>query len=835
MISLEVDGVKIQACKGDTILEAAQKASIYIPSLCYHPDLPPFSTTKPDETVFRGKCFPVMGSVDIAPRSCDLCLVEVEGQPDLVRACETYVNEGMKVATLTERVQEARREKLALILAKHPHTCLTCAQREGCSREPCSLNVPLEERCCDKFGNCQLEKVAEYIGIREDTPRYTPAKLPIVRENPLFVFDYNLCIGCTRCVRACQDLRGAHALGLTCKNEEVLVGTRAPMLKDSGCRFCGACVEICPTGALHDKDPKAADGEKSVIPCVAACPAGVDIPSYVRFIAEGKFDMAAAVIREKVPFPRVLGYVCHHPCESSCRRSELNESISICALKRSAVENGTDQWKAKIEKASLTKKKVAIIGSGPAGLTVAYYLAMKGHSVTVLEALPELGGMLRMGILRCRLPREVLQKDINEILELGVEAKMNFKIGPPSAFDALKRNYDVVFIGVGTQKSRELSIEGLELKGVWFGLDILREANFGRKVEVGSRVLVVGGGNVAIDVARASVRLGAKTSILYRRSRGEMPAEPDEVRHAEEEGVDFQFLLAPSEILGRDGHVAGIKCIRMRLGEPDESGRRRPIPVEDEEIVIETDNVIVAIGETPDLSFLPENVEVTKEGTLKVDSSTMETAIPRVFAGGDVTSGPSSVIHAIDMGRKAAASIDKLLGGDGNIDESLVDKERSSAWLGREENFADKTRVTMPYLTIEERCTNFSLIELGYSQKEAIEEAKRCLQCDLRLQIKAPPLPPEKWLKLDASTVDNVPETDGVYQLLNENNEAIYIKGTLNLRKDLQEQLTTNPEAKRFLYEEAKMFTARESELLQQFLKKHGRLPRQNVDIDDLY
>ena len=835
MIGLEVDGVKIQAYKGDTILEAAQEADIYIPSLCYHPDLPPFSTTKPDETVFRGKCFPVIGSVDIAPRGCDLCLVEVEGQPDLVRACETYVIDGMKIATYTERVREARRKKLSNILAKHPHTCLTCAQREGCSREPCSLNVPVEERCCDKFGNCELEKVAEYIGIREDTPRYIPAKLPIVKEDPLFVFDYNLCISCTRCVRACQDLRGAHALGLTCKNEEVLVGTRAPMLKDSGCRFCGACVEVCPTGALLDKDPKTADGEKSVIPCVAACPAGVDIPSYVRLIAEGKFDMAAAVIREKVPFPRVLGYVCHHPCESSCHRSELNESISICALKRSAAENSTDQWKAKIEKASLTKKKVAIIGSGPAGLTVAYYLAMKGHSVTVFEALPELGGMLRIGILRYRLPDEVLQEDITEILELGVEAKTSIKIGTPSAFAKLRKNHDAVFIGVGAQKSRGLTIKGLELEGVWFGLDLLKEVNFSQKVEVGDRVLVVGGGNVAIDVGRTCIRLGAKVSILYRRSRGEMPAEPEEVKRAEEEGVNFLFLLAPREIIGRDGHVAGVKCIRMRLGEPDESGRRRPIPVEDEEIVMETNTVIVSIGETSDLSFLPENVEVTKEDPLKVDSSTLETIIPRVFAGGDVSSGPSSVIHAIDMGRKAAASIDKLLGGDGNIEQYLVDKERPNAWLGQGENFADKTRVTMPYLTIEERCTNFSLIELGYSNKEAIEEAKRCLQCDLRLQIKASPLPPENWLKLDASTVANVPETDGVYQLLNENNEAIYIKGTMNLRKELQEQLTTNREAKHFLYEEAKMFTTRESELLQQFLKKHGKLPRQNVDIDDLY
>ena len=299
--------------------------------------------------------------------------------------------------------------------------------------------------------------------------------------------------------------------------------------------------------------------------------------------------------------------------------------------------------------------------------------------------------------------------------------------------------------------------------------------------------------------------------------------------------MKFLFLLAPQEILGKDGHVTGVRCIRMKLGPPDESGRRQPIRIEGSEIVVESDTVIVAIGETPDISFMPRNVKIAKEGTLDVNSSTLETTVSGVFAGGDAVHGPVSVIQAVEMGRKAAVSIDKYLGGDGNIDESLVEKESLSAWLGREENFADKTRVSMPCLSLKERHGNFALVELGYSKQEAIEEAKRCLQCDLRLKIKAPPMPPEKWLNFDASTVTNVPETEGVYQLLNEKNEVICIKGTMNLRKELQEQLTTNHEAKRFLYEDAKMFTARESELLQQFLKKHGKLPRQNVDINDLY
>ncbi len=505
-INLKVNDVEVHACKGDTILIAAQKADIYIPSLCYHPDLPPFSETEADEKVFRGKGFPVSGSGDFTSKGCDLCLVEVEGQPDLVRACDTDIFDGMKVLTDTERVQGARQKKLSSILAKHPHTCLTCSQREGCSREPCSLNVPVEERCCDKFGNCELEKVAEYIGIREDTPRYVPVKLPIVNEEPLFTFNYNLCINCTRCVRACQDLRGVHALGLTYNNGEVLVGTKAPTLKDSGCRFCGACIEICPTGALKDKDLKVVEGEKSVVPCVAACPSGIDIPTYIRFVAEGKFDEAAAVIREKVPFPRVLGYVCHHPCESFCRRGDLNEPVSVCALKRSAIENSTDCWKVGIEKASPTNKKVAVIGAGPAGLTAAYYLTRKGHAVTVFEELSDLGGILRMGILRYRLPMQALQKDIAEILEFGVNVKTNAKIEPPSEFDEIREKHDAVFIGAGTQKSRDLSIKGLKLDGVWFGLDLLKEINLGQKVEVGDRVLIVGGGNVAIDVSRACIR-----------------------------------------------------------------------------------------------------------------------------------------------------------------------------------------------------------------------------------------------------------------------------------------------------------------------------------------
>lgn len=830
LINIYIDGVKIPAVDSDTILEVAQKAKIYIPSICYHPDLPPFNQTKVDKRVFRGEDSPIEGCTDIPLKGCELCLVEVEGHHNLAKACTTLVAEGMKVSTKSKLLQETRQEKLKSILVKHPHACLVCAQREGCSREPCSLNVPLEERCCEKLGNCELERVAEYIGIKKDTQRYVPTKFAKLRDEPIFLFNYNLCIECTRCVRACQDLRGVKALRLTCKDGEVFVGTKNSSLTLSGCRFCGACVEVCPTGAITDKDK---EGEKGVVPCISACPVNMNIPSYIRLISEEKLDKAVAVIRQKSPFPRVLGYVCHHLCESSCRRRELNESIAICHLKRYVTNQTTDLKITTSEKALSTGKKVAIVGSGPAGLTVAYYLAKKGHSVTVFEALPKLGGMLRVGILRYRLPEEELQRDIDEILEDHVEAKTNTEVGTHVAFNTLTENYDAVFIGVGAQESQQLNIKGIKFDGVSSGLDLLKEVNLGKKTSIGRRVLVIGGGNVAIDVARTTVRLGAITTVLYRRSEDELPAEPEEVDEARREGVQFRFLLAPKEILGENRQVSGVKCFQMKLGEPDESGRRRPIPIEGSETVIEADAIVMAIGEKPDLSFLPKAACISNHDILEVNTATMETSIAGVFAGGDVVSGPSSVIQAIAMGRKAAESIDKSLGGNGIIDD-IVEKDVTREKLGQEASFVDKKQVSMPCLPIRERQGSFALVKLGYNRSEAMEESRRCLQCDLRFQIKTSPQPPEEWLNLDLPVVSNIPETEGVYRLLNANKETIFIKGTMNLKRELEEQLT-NPKARYFLYEEAKLFTARESELLQQFLKRHGKMPEQNVDVDDLY
>ncbi|NHJ33193.1 MAG: 4Fe-4S dicluster domain-containing protein, partial [Asgard group archaeon] len=396
-ISISINGTKVNAKKGSTILEASQNSEIYIPSLCAHPDLPPLVGLQPNEEIFQGDS-KFKNKDSQKHQGCQLCVVKIEGIEGLPTACSTIIEEDMVILTETPEIQNLRREKLMNILSKHPHACLMCAQREGCAREPCSPNVPVEERCCPILGRCELQKVAECIGIREDTLRYKPQGRTIIEDEPLFIRNYELCIGCTRCVRACRDLRGVEALGFVYSNGETIVGSIAPTLKESGCKFCGACVEVCPTGALTDKDILWAEREKQLVPCRETCPLGIDVPRYIRLITEKKYAEAAAVVREKTPFPSVLGRVCFHDCELECRRNQINEPIAICTLKRFAMDHDNELWKPKIKIGSSTGKKVAVVGSGPAGLTAAYYLRRIGHFVTVFEGSSYIGGMLRVGI-----------------------------------------------------------------------------------------------------------------------------------------------------------------------------------------------------------------------------------------------------------------------------------------------------------------------------------------------------------------------------------------------------------------------------------------------------
>lgn len=836
-VKLYINDIEAEVAQGLSILEAARQNDIYIPSLCYHPDLPPSRKLKATDAIYRGNEKIVGDEPQKEFEGCNLCLVEVEGQQDLVPACDTIVAEGMKVFTDTERVLEARREKLMRILAKHPHACLICLQKEGCTREPCSTDVPVAERCCPKFGNCELQKVAEYIGIRKDTPRYIPANLPVVEDEPLFVRDTNLCIGCTRCVRVCQELRGVKALGFVYKNGEVFVGTIAPNLKDSACKFCGACVEVCPTGALMDKELIVGEREDTLVPCKYACPAGIDVPKYVHLISERRYAEAAAVIREKAPLPSVLAHSCARPCESACRSSEVNEPIAICALKRFVIDQDTQDWKSKLKVAPSTGKRVAIVGSGAAGLTSAYYLVLLGYSVTIFEAMQEPGGMMRYGIQEYRLPKEVLEKDLKQIVELGVEIKTNVAVAEEPSIKQLKENYDAILIATGLAVSRKLKVEGADLEGVLGGLDFLRDVRLDKDVRIGERVMVLGGGSVAIDVALTALRLGAKqVQIACLETWEEMPAFPWERQQAVEEGIIINNSWGLKRILGKDEKVIGAELIQC-VSVFDKEGKFNPTFDESETKIIDADTFIFAIGQASDRSWLDANsLQVSELGTIKVDNSAKETNIPGIFACGDIIKGPTSIVESIASGKEVAIAIDKYLGGNGNIIIKLVPSEKLNPWLGREEGFAYKRRVEMPTLPVEKRRGNFAEVELGLDEKLAIEEANRCLRCDLRLQITQPILPPEKWLKLETATIATVPETEGVYQLLDKNKMVIFIKGTMDMRKELEEQLATNPKAKYFIFEEAKMFTMRESELLQQFLKKYGKLPEQNLGLEeDLY
>jgi len=839
VVSFFVNNIEVKTEKGSSVLEAARNAEIYIPSLCYHPDLSPSRRARAGNVVYRGKEQVLGDAPEKEFEGCNLCLIEVEGQPDLVPACDTVVTDGMRVSTDTERVREVRREKLMLVLAKHPHACLICAQKEGCTREPCSTNVPVAERCCSKFGNCELERVAEYIGIREDTPRYVPFNLPIVESEPLFVRDYNLCVGCTRCVRACRDLRGVEALGFVYRKGEAIVGSVAPTLKDSACKFCGACVEVCPTGALMDKELKAGERESSLVPCRFACPAGIDVPRYVNLIAQGRHPEAVAVVREKTPFASVLGHACARPCEKVCRSREVNEPIAICALKRFAVDNA-DWPTTGLKIAPHTGKRVVVIGSGPAGLTAAYYLGKLGHSVTIFEAMPKLGGMMRYGVQEYRLPESILQNDLDKILSQGVDVKAGTPVQEGLSLKELQaQGYDAVLIAVGLQMSRILNVEGSTSPDVLGGLDFLRDVRLGKPVTVKERVLVVGGGNVAMDVALTALRLGAKqVEAVCLEKHEEMPAFPWEIQQAADEGVSIHNSWGVKRILvNSSNNVVGAELIRCP-SVFDQDGKFNPAFDESTTKTIEANMVVFAIGQAPDMKGFEgdDSLKFTKSGTIAVNDATLETSVSGVFACGDIVKGPASIVDAVALGRKAASNIDRYLGGNGNIDETLITPEKPNPRLGREEGFAYKSRAPMPCIPIEKRRGNFTEVELGFDEKTAVEEAKRCLRCDLRLLISQPVLPPEKWLRFDAETVAKIPESEGVFQLLDEKKMVIYVKGAANLRQELTEQIATNKEARYLLYEEAKMFTMRESERLQQFMKKHGKMPKQNVGLEeDLY
>ena len=469
-----------------------------------------------------------------------------------------------------------------------------------------------------------------------------------------------------------------------------------------------------------------------VPPCQSACPLHMEIGEYIDLVAQGKIMEALQVIRTGNPFPSICAYVCTHPCEDACRRSQVDKPIAIRALKRFAVEFGGDRM---IEAEAETKheEKVAIVGSGPAGLACAYYLRKLGYQVTIFEAHPELGGMLRVGIPQYRLPREVVDTEIKRLTRMGVEIRTNTRV---VSLDLLfELGYKAIFITIGAHQSLRMGIEGEESPGVIDGATFLREVNLGLKPSLGERVAVVGGGNVAMDAARAAVRLGAsKVSVLYRRSRAEMPASPDEIEQALEEGVETMFLVAPTKMKREDGHLS-VTCVRMELGEPDTGGRRRPVPIEDSEFNMEFDTLIIAIGQAPQISD-DFRLRLGKGSTIQVDPITLTTNRAGVFAGGDAVTGPATVTEALASGRQAAFRIDDYLQHTYPLVNKEAEKTLSGELLPKTVEMIRKIeRVEPPSLALEARAKDFGTVELVYGWEEAINAARRCLRCGMGAEI----------------------------------------------------------------------------------------------------
>jgi len=699
-ITLTIDGQQVKAKAGMTVLEAAREAGIYIPTLCYHPDLAPHG-------------------------GCRLCMVEIEKMRGLPTSCTTPATDGMVVRTNTPQIQELRRNILELILTEHPNLCLTCDRKERCQPfDICLRNTAVTERCvlCPKNGQCELQEVADYIGIEEVTLPYAYKELPVHREDPLFDRDYNLCILCGRCVRACQELRGVAAIAFIHRGSEALVGTAFDRsLLDSGCKFCCACVEVCPTGALMDRGAKwetIADREAFLVPCKHTCPLEIDVPRYVRLIGERKFAEALAVVAEKTPFPLICGLVCHHPCEGKCRRGEVNEPIAIMALKRFVAERAPKGGVKRLKPVPATGKRVAVIGSGPAGLTAAYYLArLCGHSATVFEALPEPGGMMRVGIPEYRLPKKLLDSEIDLIRNSGVEIRTNTKID--SLDELFEQGFDAVFMATGAHRDVKIGLKGEEGGNILQCISFLRRVNSGERVKMGNRVVVVGGELGALDAARIALRLGAKeATVIYSGTKEEMPGIPPDIEEAQKEGAKLLFLASPTKIVSGKG-VVQVEWTDLKA---------------EQKHSLEADTVIVAGGRMPEI---PEGfgLEVAEGNTLSADPETLTTSREGIFAGGDVADGPTSVTQAMAAGRRAAVSIDKFLGGSGAIDEVLAPVEEPVTCLGRDEGFGYQPRQQMPELPTGERLNSFAQVELGFSEEMAVTEAKRCLRCDLRLQL----------------------------------------------------------------------------------------------------
>ncbi len=508
------------------------------------------------------------------------------------------------------------------------------------------------------------------------------------------------------------------------------------------CTGCGECVNACPIEvpsehnlgmgmrkAIYRRYPQAIPGGFAIdksgrAPCKQACPSHISVQGYVALIAEGRFEEALALIREENPFPSVCGRVCPAPCETACSRSQVDEPLAIRQLKRYVTDYELQHGLPHLPGPPVDRsEQVAVVGAGPSGLTAAYYLRRKGFGVTVFEALPELGGMLRYGIPAYRLPKNILDIEVKAILDLGVRVEMGKRLGVDFTIDSLKKEgFSAIYMASGAWRASRMRIDGEDSDGVVQGIDFLSAVARGENVEVGDKVVVVGGGNTAIDAARTALRLGAsRVMLLYRRSREEMPADRHEIEAAEEEGVQLSLLRAPLRCIGENGKIRKLEIMTMQLGEPDESGRRRPVPVEGLEEVIEVDTLIAAVGQWADLDWLPN----ADSGRVS-DPVTFATLLPGVFAGGDVASGPATAIEAIAAGKEAAISIERYLHGRDLHSERSQQPKQADVKIDHPE---PKPRQRAAMLDPMTRTTNFEEVEAVFTRDQAMEEAARCLAC----------------------------------------------------------------------------------------------------------
>lgn len=691
-LRLTVDGQVIEALPGQSVLEAALAADIYIPHICTHPDLP-------------------------VQANCKLCVVEIEGLDGPVCSCETEAKDGMVVRTKSDDLTHRRAVAMEFMLAGHPHDCTGCKS----------------------FLKCELQALMQNLGSvhsRLRTIRRTAIGINV--DNPIIVREMERCIQCGRCVRACNDLRKVGAIDYGKKGDETYIATPGDLpLADVDCRFCSACVEVCPTGSLTDQLGLFRDDvprEQAIVPCQVECPAHIDIPAYIRAVEEGKPGDAVGIIREKVPFPLVLGYICNHLCETGCKRQALNDPLGIRNLKRYSVDNDTEQaWKEKyLATAPATSKRVAVVGGGPCGLTAAYYLRKKGHEVTVYDKRPELGGPMTSGIPAYRLPIEGVRKEIQLILDTGVKAECGKEIKNVAE---LKKDYDAVLVSVGVSKGRKLPLPGADLPQVYTAMDVLADSRAEKDMGyLGDTVCVIGSGSVGYDVARSLVRLGKTVNLTCVEQAGKLMADEDDQSEAPEEGVNILPGRSFEAIEGENGKVVGLRCHEVLSSTYDRAtGTITEVPVEGSQTVIPCDSVIFATGQHTGLQEY-EDFGIAINGRGYPVNDGFKTSVEGIFTAGDAITGISFVIKAIAQGRDVAQEMDRYLGGDGEIDETLVERTRNPE-IGKIEGFAKQRRVEQELLPGQARGKSFDNVYRTYSCEEAKCEAGRCLQCDLRRDL----------------------------------------------------------------------------------------------------